>query len=157
MSAPSPIEQAARVADLALALGAIRLCVARWASYDKAERDRQGLSTPPDTHIVAPPVWPTHGQLAAWVDHLDRAEEALSDAGMLVGGEAVAALAVSADFEPQDTPDGFVEWTFAVRNSVPFGAGLYEIRHVRYLAEGERDNPHHALPAAPQSTGGGDA
>lgn len=68
----TPTEPRGREAADLIGLDAIRRQVARWASYDKESRERQGLVTSPDTHIVAPPVWPTHGQLANWVALFDR-------------------------------------------------------------------------------------
>jgi hypothetical protein len=53
-------------------------------------------------------------------------------------GQAVTAIASSADFYPEDGPPGFVEWTFLVPAKCEFGAGVYEIRFVRALTEAER-------------------
>lgn len=50
------------------------------------------------------------------------------------------AYAVSADFEPEGAPEGFVEWTFLVPRSAAFGAGLFQIEHVRPLNQAEIRN-----------------
>ena len=70
-------------------------------------------------------------------------------------GARTVVMAVSADFYPEDTPKGFVEWTFAAPAEAPFGAGLYELRFVRLLTDEERatrDGQYEALRAR-QNTG----
>ena len=37
-----------------------------WREFDKDQRDKEGLETDGDTHIMCPPQWPTHSQLEAW-------------------------------------------------------------------------------------------
>lgn len=69
-------------------------------------------------------------------------------------GAAIPALAVSADFEPDDGSDDCVEWTFAVPKEHAFGPGLWSIRFDRSLTASEMDDPHRALLSAAQ--GGGD-
>lgn len=61
---------------------------------------------------------------------------------------AVVAMSAVADFEPEDTPDGFIEWTFVLPRSVEVGAGLYEIRHLRCLTPEERADSYAALSKA---------
>jgi len=61
-----------------LGLEAIARQVERWASFDREARDREGLTTTDDTHIVAPPVWPTHGQLRNWAGLLREVGSRLS-------------------------------------------------------------------------------
>ncbi len=51
----------------------IRDQVQRWMDYDRAQRDKEGLGTTDDTHIMCPPVWPSHGQLKNWVACLSEA------------------------------------------------------------------------------------
>lgn len=54
--------------------------------------------------------------------------------------EPTYAFASTADFYPEEEPEGFVQWTFAVPKTARFGAGLFEIRHVRNLTSDEVDN-----------------
>ena len=49
------------------ALREIALQIDGWMLFDKAQRDKEGLTTNDDTNIIAPPVWPSHGQLKEWV------------------------------------------------------------------------------------------
>lgn len=75
MSVP-PTEGEARQ-TLLVQVETIRLQVAYWAEFDRAARERKGLSTDDSTHIYAPPCWPSHGMLANWVDCLRRVEDRL--------------------------------------------------------------------------------
>jgi hypothetical protein len=45
-----------------------------WVKYTRESREREGLETTPDTHIMMP-TWPSIGQMEAWV-------KALSDGGV---------------------------------------------------------------------------
>lgn len=54
-------------------LRVISQCLESWMTFDKAKRDKEGLETDEDTHIIAPPHWPSHGQLTKWVEVLDGA------------------------------------------------------------------------------------
>lgn len=76
--------------------------------------------------------------------------QALHEAGMLVSGEPVAALALSADFAPEGGRDGFVEWTFAVPKHHAFGAGVWDISFRRKLSADEISDPYSALPTPPE-------
>lgn len=67
-------------AELAFGLDCIRRQIDWWRDYDKASRDREGLSTTEATHIVSPPTWPSHGQLANWSALLQRACQTLGGA-----------------------------------------------------------------------------
>lgn len=46
----------------------------RWIDFNKNDRDREGLETFPETYIISPPVWPTHGTIKVWVETLKEAE-----------------------------------------------------------------------------------
>lgn len=48
--------------------------IQHWLDYDVAQRTKEGLSTNDDTHLIAPPTWPSHGQLKYWVECLRSAE-----------------------------------------------------------------------------------
>lgn len=58
-----------------IALDTIRLTVLWWAEFDKAQRDREGLETTDDTHILCPPTWPSHGMLKNWAAALEDASK----------------------------------------------------------------------------------
>ncbi len=63
------------------------------------------------------------------------------------------ALAVSANFYPEDTPKGFIEITLAVPEGAAFGAGLFELRFLRLLTPEERatrNGPYAALSHRPK-------
>ena len=69
-------------------------------------------------------------------------------------GREITGYALSADFEPEDGPDGFIEWSFLVpRNSV-FGAGVYRISFERPLNDRECDGKYDAaLQSTPSGSG----
>ncbi len=54
-------------------LDSIRRIVLRWMEFDRTQREKEGLDTFDNTHIMSPPTWPTHGQLKNWVKCLDEA------------------------------------------------------------------------------------
>ncbi len=58
-----------------------------WINHDKAQRDKEGLATTPDTHIMCPPRWPSHGMLANWVAALTEAAKDAGDAAAAVQAE----------------------------------------------------------------------
>jgi len=58
-----------------LALRTISNCVGYWAEYDKYKRDKEGLPTTEDTHIISPTAWPSHGQIGNWVTALTEAAD----------------------------------------------------------------------------------
>ena len=64
----------------------IRHQIEEWISFDRGQRERQGLLTSPDNHIISPPFWPSHGQLGNWVALFNRVEAALSASGPTGGG-----------------------------------------------------------------------
>lgn len=68
------------VETIKIQLDAIRRQADYWVDFDVSARERQGLGSNDDTHIIAPPFWPSHGQLKAWSAALSAAVEALSDA-----------------------------------------------------------------------------
>lgn len=55
-------------------LNVIQREVQSWIDWDKRQRDSEGLETTPDTHIMNPPKWPSHGQLQEWVKALNSAQ-----------------------------------------------------------------------------------
>lgn len=65
----------------------------------------------------------------------------------------VVIMAVTANFYPEDTPRGFVEWTFAAPDTAPFGAGLYELRFLRLLTDEERATQASQYAAIAKATG----
>lgn len=65
-------------ASMLAGLDTMRRIVAHWIKYDTEVRAQEGLTTGPETHLVAPPHWPSHGSLAAWVETLSQAHSALS-------------------------------------------------------------------------------
>ena len=65
--------------------------------------------------------------------------------------DVVRMVSATADFYPEDAPEGFFEWTFLVPRTAGVGAGLYELRFVRALTPEElaaRD--YRAATGAPQ-------
>ena len=46
-----------------------------WIDFDRKVRDREELETNDGTHIMSPPVWPSHGMLKEWVKTLNEARE----------------------------------------------------------------------------------
>lgn len=76
-------------ASMLAGLDTMRRVVAHWVEYDTLIRAGEGLSTGPETYLVAPPHWPSHGALAAWVETLKQAHEALS---VPVNGEGLGSL-----------------------------------------------------------------
>lgn len=71
-------------------LEAIRRQIARWVDYDVQQRAKEGLSSNDDTHLVSPPVWPSHGQLRRWAEVFLRAEQALAAAPPVVGWQDIS-------------------------------------------------------------------
>lgn len=49
-----------------------------WLTFDKAQRDKEGIATTDDTHIMCPPSWPTHGQLTRWIAELRKVAQAVA-------------------------------------------------------------------------------
>lgn len=42
----------------------------RWIDYDLEKRTKKGIETTDATHIMAPPTWPSHGQIKHWIKTL---------------------------------------------------------------------------------------
>ncbi len=50
-----------------------------WAlTFDVESRRKSGLETTDDTHLMSPPVWPSHGCLKNWVKALNGAHALLA-------------------------------------------------------------------------------
>jgi len=64
----------------------------------------------------------------------------------------VVGMSAVANFEPEDTPKGFIEWTFVLPRSVEVGAGLYEIRFLRCLTPEERASEASSFAALTKAT-----
>lgn len=60
-------------------LDTMKRIFAHWAEWDKAARDREGIETTPDTYIMNPPTWPSHGQIAEWVKTLSEAQQCIEE------------------------------------------------------------------------------
>jgi hypothetical protein len=50
---------------------------------------------------------------------------------------AVVGLSSSADFCPEECPDGFIEWTFRLPRSVAVAVGFYTVSFLRALTSDE--------------------
>mgnify|MGYP001480168482 CR=1 FL=1 len=61
-----------------IGLDTIRRQADHWVEYNTASRAREGLESTDDTYIMAPPHWPSHGQLRAWSKVLTEAADALA-------------------------------------------------------------------------------
>lgn len=61
--------------NLTYKLDAMERVLQGWIDFDRAARDREGLTTESITHIMAPTGWPTHGMLAEWIKTLKEAKE----------------------------------------------------------------------------------
>lgn len=66
------------VRSLVIGVESVRRQVERWVDYDVAQRTKEGLQSPPETHLTSPPTWPSHGQLRAWSALFKRVEQALA-------------------------------------------------------------------------------
>lgn len=63
---------------------------------------------------------------------------------------ATKAVALSANFEPEDGPSGFIEWTFLVPATSEIGAGVFEISFDRLLSAAEREGDLSGLLGQPK-------
>src|SRR5262245_46666400 len=66
------VTQANTSAVEAAASQEIAKIVSWWLRYTRESREREGLETTPDTHVIMP-TWPTVGQLEHWVAALTAA------------------------------------------------------------------------------------
>ena len=60
-------------AQLDAGLETIASTIQSWIDYDKRTRDKEGLETTPDRHIMRVPHWPSHGMLETWVKTINEA------------------------------------------------------------------------------------
>ncbi|KQT59958.1 hypothetical protein ASG52_19730 [Methylobacterium sp. Leaf456] len=79
MSEPHTLEAGASdPVTIASQLRVIAKLIEYWLDFDTEQRSREGLETTRDTHLIAPPSWPSHGALRAWVGTLSEASAALA-------------------------------------------------------------------------------
>lgn len=79
---PAITEEAATIRDECIfGLGEIEGIIAHWLKYDREDRAREGLETTPDTHLMSPPTWPSHGQLEHWISAIQKSRAALTTMG----------------------------------------------------------------------------
>lgn len=45
----------------------IALHIQGWLDYQESEYGAEGVALSDDSHLYAPPVWPTRGALKAWI------------------------------------------------------------------------------------------
>lgn len=76
MSEPAPDKEA-----LLDGLDMMQRQVERWVLFDKERRQEGSLGWDEDTHIIAPPHWPTYGQLGNWASALKAARQILNNDG----------------------------------------------------------------------------
>lgn len=61
-----------RQAAAAFGLGEIALNLRYWMTWNKRDRDKEGLTTDENTSIMCvPPHWPSHGQFKLWAETME--------------------------------------------------------------------------------------
>lgn len=78
---PQPIEPDAILPEdydaLDVRLETMARSIASALDFDTEQRRRENLDTTTDTHLIAPPSWPTHGCLANWITCIQQARALL--------------------------------------------------------------------------------
>lgn len=102
---------------LKLQLETIADVVQSWIDWDKKRRDEEGIQTTPETHIMNPPYWPTHGTLTNWVQ--------------VLRGEPIERPIEHSDANVDDHP---IAWTITHQNFCGLWAYRPKGRRRRYCA-----------------------
>jgi hypothetical protein len=95
---PLPMEQFDGLSQRERNLQHIGDVIGYWLKWVTGEREAEGLSTGPDTHIMlpnpnAPPHWPTVAQLTKWLEVIRTYEAAALSRPALAGEASVESIA----------------------------------------------------------------
>ncbi len=71
----------------AIQLDTIRRQVDGWVAFNVEQRAKEGLASTDETHLIAPPCWPSHGVLRNWSAALAQACAAVTKQSQAGGGE----------------------------------------------------------------------
>jgi hypothetical protein len=124
---------------LVTGLDAMARQIGQALDYDVAQRSQEGLETTPDTHLMSPPSWPSHGCLRYWIKALDQAREMLSAPPAVTVTEEMVDAAAKAIAWDHLTPKG--------RETCDWLRDFAEVERQKY-----RSDARMALQAALKST-----